>query len=416
MKIPLSILALVSLASAQTAALKDGSNVDPSTWRTKLSVPSNIELSSALGLKVNTSDLSTAGGNNKIPMLESDGRLSLTDGTSPGIYIAGNGHSVLLIDEGGMAANFPGSDVNAIFYDSVSSRLNDAAGWESIDWTNRWLKASVTGNTTVDWEAGVLCDPASGGMIVDWGSDVDEVYIANSLRVEGDLSCSALTTAVPIPIVTGGTGANSASGARANLGVVGLTGNETVAGNKTFSGQTELTGQTATNGTSAMTRDLADARYGTQYNLFLTTDVTSISSASYTNGSETITLPAGRYEFEVNLFGLTASSTAGLEINVAMSGNNDTDTAGQLIKSPNISVNGSNVTPSTTIRTGNAVLQYLMTTHADASNKAACCYSKGMFSLSASTTFTPQVKQRSATDASNAARLLKNSSVRFIKR
>lgn len=43
-----------------------------------------------------------------------------------------------------------------------------------------------------------------------------------------------------------------------------LTGTQTAAGAKSFSGQMELTGQSATNATSAMTRDLADARYFSQ--------------------------------------------------------------------------------------------------------------------------------------------------------
>ena len=154
---------------------------------------------------------------------------------------------------------------------------------------------------------------------------------------------------------------------------------------------------------------------GTPYNLILTSDVSALSTA-YVDSSETITLPEGTYEFTAAIYGITASATGGIDCNVKLSANNDSDIVGQIIKSTNISVTGGTVTPVTTMRTGSAVLQHLFATHADATNKACCLMSSGMFTLSAFTTFTPQVKQRSATDGSNAAKLLKKSSIKFIKR
>lgn len=190
---------------------------------------------------------------------------------------------------------------------------------------------------------------------------------------------------------------------------------QTFAGANSFSGQVQLTGQSATDANSAMTRGLADTRYGEPYNLFLTADISS-SSTTFVDGSETITLPAGTYEMELSLYGTTASATGGIECNIKMSANNDSDTVGQIIKSANISVTGGNVTPSTTIRTGSSVLNLLINATSDAPNKACCTLTKAMFTLSGSTTFTPQVKQRSATDGANSAKLLKKSSIKFIKR
>jgi hypothetical protein len=79
---------------------------------------------------------------------------------------------------------------------------------------------------------------------------------------------------------------------------VALTGTQTIAGAKTFSGQTELTGQAATNDTSAMTRALADTRYGGQ--LFYTI---LASSVSYTNDATgtvilSVALPIGTYSID----------------------------------------------------------------------------------------------------------------------
>jgi hypothetical protein len=167
--------------------------------------------------------------------------------------------------------------------------------------------------------------------------------------------------------------------------------------------------------TSLMTRDDTDTRYGTPYNLFLTSDISS-SSTTYVDGSQTITLPAGTYEVDASLFGLTASATGGVELNVKLSANNDTAVSIQVMKTANISANGSQAATQTTLRNGSSVLSVCFVTHADAANKACAVLVKGTFTLSASTILTPQVKQRTTTDAFNAARFLSGSYLRFIKR
>jgi len=198
---------------------------------------------------------------------------------------------------------------------------------------------------------------------------------------------------------------------------------QTFSNTQTFSGSVNFTSTTRPTSsgtgtpaaTSLITRDDADTRYGTPYNLFLTSDISS-SSTTYVDGSQTITLPAGTYEVDASLFGLTASATGGVELNVKLSANNDTAVSIQVMKTANISANGSQAATQTTLRNGSSVLSVCFVTHADAANKACAVLVKGTFTLSASTILTPQVKQRTTTDAANAARFLSGSYLRFIKR
>jgi hypothetical protein len=245
---------------------------------------------------------------------------------------------------------------------------------------------------------------------------------------------------------TGATGATGATGPQGPTGptgpvssVAGRTGAVTLAvadvsgaaptASPTFTGTTTVSGTAAfTNAarptssasgspdaTSLMTRDDADTRYGTPYNLFLTSDISS-SSTTYVDGSQTITLPAGTYEVDASLFGLTASATGGVELNVKLSANNDTAVSIQVMKTANISANGSQAATLTTLRNGSSFLYVCFSTHADAANKACAVLVKGTFTLSASTLLTPQVKQRTTTDPNSAARFLSGSYLRFIKR
>jgi hypothetical protein len=100
---------------------------------------------------------------------------------------------------------------------------------------------------------------------------------------------------------------------------VALTGAQTIAGNKTFSGQTELTGQAATNDTSAMTRALADTRYGQQ--LFVsqsTAETSAANTTTYVSSTQcTLALAVGTYRVEawIQVEGLGSTGSAKGQLN-----------------------------------------------------------------------------------------------------
>jgi hypothetical protein len=89
-----------------------------------------------------------------------------------------------------------------------------------------------------------------------------------------------------------------------NNTAVMLSGEQTAAGAKTFSGQMELTGQSATNGTSALTRDLGDARYGATYVGIRTETYQSTDAVPFKLTS--VTLPIGMYQID-SVISATAS-------------------------------------------------------------------------------------------------------------
>jgi len=75
-------------------------------------------------------------------------------------------------------------------------------------------------------------------------------------------------------------------------------GNQTIGGNKTLSGQTELTGQAASSGTSAMTRDLGDARYVRKWGK-ITDEHKTITASTTLTTLLSITLPdTGFYKLD----------------------------------------------------------------------------------------------------------------------
>jgi hypothetical protein len=92
-----------------------------------------------------------------------------------------------------------------------------------------------------------------------------------------------------------------------------LSGVQTANGAKTFNGQIELTGQSATNGTSALTRQLADERYGT-----FSAINESVYQSTTTNFAQVvaITLQPGKYQIDAFLAS-THIAAAGCKIRFA---------------------------------------------------------------------------------------------------
>lgn len=93
-------------------------------------------------------------------------------------------------------------------------------------------------------------------------------------------------------------------------GVNGLT---TITGAKSFSGQVSLTGQAATDATSAMTRGMADARYGDRYFSRQSSTVTVTSSTAWNATGASLTVAAGTYRIQARVLAQVAANgnTAG---------------------------------------------------------------------------------------------------------
>jgi hypothetical protein len=81
----------------------------------------------------------------------------------------------------------------------------------------------------------------------------------------------------------------------------------------------ELNGQALTNGTSAVTRDLADARYGATYVGIKTEQVNSADNTPITLTS--VTLPVGMYQIDSNISAFAATSNGGYLFGLRASNN-----------------------------------------------------------------------------------------------
>ena len=191
------------------------------------------------------------------------------------------------------------------------------------------------------------------------------------------------------------------------------TGDQTIAGAKTFSGQLEATGQVATADTSIMTRLATDTRFGTPYFLSLT-DGVSANSTSFTSGVQTITLPAGVYQYESMILASTNSSTAGA--NYVLSASRDdariTSTTERIISNTK-NLQG---TSTTLPLYGSQLFNTALSGSFDSTRRQGSLVSHGVVVFGTSTTITPRIAQLVTTDASNDAVLETGSYISFFKR
>ena len=191
-------------------------------------------------------------------------------------------------------------------------------------------------------------------------------------------------------------------------------GTQTFSGSQSFTGQVQLTGQAATDANSAMTRGLADARYGAPIVRRIGTAVSAFSTTRV-NSAETLSVPAGTYEVRGFLAVLTASTTAGAQAEIIPSNLNADYTAISLFRATGNSLNGAAATPTNTIRVGNNLFQYAASAFVDGgvSGLASWSFFNGTVVFSAAQTITLTIRQRSTNDAVNAAILQPGSYIEF---
>jgi hypothetical protein len=197
----------------------------------------------------------------------------------------------------------------------------------------------------------------------------------------------------------------------------GLTtsGTLTATGNVTMSGTANTApNQTAASGSSVMTRDLGDARYGRRFIRVLTNSVSAFS-ATNVNSSENLVVPAGNYAFSGALFVSTDSTNSGVQAEIVPS-NVSADTVASIqLRGTGSNLNGASATPTTSVRSGSNLFQYICAAFADAPTKASWSTFSGTVNFSVQQTNTFRVRQRSATDSTNAAIMQVGSFIEFVE-
>jgi hypothetical protein len=190
------------------------------------------------------------------------------------------------------------------------------------------LKCSV--DYELKWEAGRLYTMEPDGFTIrrvdrcrniapTATDDSTKGFVVGSLWVLDDgtsYECTAATATAAVwvahlPFVNGdGLAFNTATNTLScNSNVARRAGNQTFTGDNTFSGQVELTGQALTNGTSAVTRDLGDARYGATYVGIKEENVSSTNNTPIKLTS--VTLPIGMYQIDCSIAATALSQPNG---------------------------------------------------------------------------------------------------------
>lgn len=171
--------------------------------------------------------------------------------------------------------------------------------------------------------------------------------------------------------------------------------NGIIAGNKTFTGQTELVTQAATNGTSAMTRGLSDARYGS----LAAALTTGFNSDQNTTVYKTVTplsfmLGVGKYYIEAILVhnGNATFATNGVKDRILFTG---AATATGTVHRATDSVSSAISAPNGLLSTGNVFAE------SSISNRSQTTWRKGVINVTGSGELVVQIAQAVAGAAAN---------------
>jgi hypothetical protein len=274
-------------------------------------------------------------------------------------------------------------------------------------WTSRGFFVATLPQTSDTTNGGFATAQAAGPFVISVQggmSAAGNIYAGNAMVIG--------LTSIPTEKLTVN-GNISSNGTITGTNLVYNTGDQTIAGGKTFSGQLEATGQAATADTSIMTRGLTDTRFGTPYFLCLTNGV-SANSTLFTSGVQTITLPAGVYQYESMVLASTGSTTAGA--NYVLSASRDdtriTSTTERIISNTK-NIQG---TSTTLPLYGSQLFNTALSGSFDSTRRQGSLVSHGVVVFETSTTITPRVAQLTTTDASNAAVLEAGSYISFFKR
>jgi hypothetical protein len=375
------------------------------TWNPLVSYQSILDATDfpeRLDQKGSLSDDNQWFGFNTFNDLDIEGSVTINSGASVGGTFTTNGNTVL----GGTAGDT--ITLNARFASSLlpSSTNTRDVGSSALRFKDLWLSGnataagslsagsiSVTGNTVLgnpaNFTDGLTVRSSLGDFLMYAGrleSTRNPFYI-NYNRNNFDLGNGYLT--------------------------ITSAGATTIGGPLTVTGQTQLAaGQAATDAQSAMSRGLADSRYGQTVALHDTTGTSSASSSSWTNSTRQVTLPAGTWAYQGMIGAYTASSTAGVTIQfTALAGTGVMRTTNYR----GTSFFGLTILQASYLRADSNI--HLAAAHSNdpSGDKYAISSINGTIVTTTQQTFGLQITQRSTTDASNPAILMSGSYVIFRK-
>jgi hypothetical protein len=214
-------------------------------------------------------------------MASNEYKLSVVDGTE----------LTLIVNAGLQGPAGPSTTLSGLSDVNISGRADSSIlRWDSS--TEEWVTDfQVTDRWIIGSEA--IIRPSASGWVQTPSLRIFNINNPNLPYAQLNSSPTATSnTSFTLPATSGTIATNNSA--------VMLTGNQTaIAGNKSFDGQMELTGQALTNGTSAVTRDLGDARYGATYVGIKNDNVPSVSNTPIKLTS--VTLPIGTYQIDSNI-------------------------------------------------------------------------------------------------------------------
>jgi hypothetical protein len=294
---------------------------------------------------------------------------------------------------------------------------------------------TIADNTSITTGAGGYIDTSLGGYIKT-GGYIDtslggglELGSGASMGIQASIQTDApITTNFNAPITTGlnapistlaggsfATGTGDLTGPNANGTIALVNSPQTFSGQQQFSTRPTSSAAGTPEATSLITATDGDARYGREYYSVVATPIEAFSTA-FVNGPNFV-VPAGSYDFEIFVVIKAVGETSGANYNVACSPNTDVSLL-QDTRLINVGGLGTGGTASTSFRNQtNAIgsADYIAT-YMDAPNNFASSHCRGSTVLASQTTINLRIKQRSATDAVNAAQILAGSFIRFTKR
>jgi hypothetical protein len=184
--------------------------------------------------------------------------------------------------------------------------------------------------------------------------------------------------------------------------------------NVSFVNRPTTTDGSVASATSLITQADGDARYGVPIVRRISVAVSAFSTANV-NSLETLTVPAGTYEVRGFLAVSTASTTAGAQVEIIPSNTSADFTAINQIRTSGSSLNGGAANGLSVVRVGSNLFQFAITAFVDGgpSGFAGWGTAHGTVVFSASQTITFRVRQRTTTDALNAAVLQPGSFIEF---